>query len=248
MKPLVIGHRGASAYAPENTIASFNLAFGMGADGIELDVELTKDGVPVVFHFSDPNHPTHGIRSLGDKTIAEVEQIDVGTWFGEKFRGEKIPTLAKVLDAVGSRGRIVVEIKWSAVKLGNSDLERATAQVIGQSKNAKQVIISSFHPIAPYRMSRLAPDVPRALIYQEDLVPWLLNGPWFRWLTRPQEIHPAHEMLTLRFAAWAKQKGYRITPWAIDDPDEMKRVIPLGVDGIMSNKPDILRQIVDQNL
>ena len=196
MKPLGIGHRGASAYAPENTIAAFNRAFDMGADGIELDVELTKDGVPVVFHFSTPNHPTHGIRSLSAMTLAEVKHLDAGAWFDEKFRSERIPTLTEVLDAVGSRGKIVVEIKWSAVKLGNAALEQATAQVIQQSANAHQVIISSFHPIALYRIARLAPHIPRALIYQEDLFPWLLNGFWFRWLTRPQQIHPAHAMLT----------------------------------------------------
>ena len=245
-KPLVIGHRGASAYAPENTIAAFNLAFDMGADGIELDVELTRDGVPVVFHFSTPTHPTHGLRTLGDKTLAQVKQIDAGAWFDEKFRDEKIPTLAEVFAAVGSRGKVVVEIKWSAVKLGNADLERETAQVIRQCKNAKQVVVSSFHPIALYRMSRLVPDIPRALIYQEDLVPGLLNGPWFRWLTRPREIHPAHQMLTPKFAAWAHANKFSLTPWAIDDPNEMKRVIALGVDGIMSNKPDLLRKIVDQ--
>jgi len=227
-------------------LSAFNRAFDLGADGIELDVELTQDGIPVVFHFSTAAHPTHGLKSLQDLTLAQVKQLDAGAWFDQKFRGEKIPTLAEALDCVGTRGKIVVEIKWSGVKLGNAKLEQATAQVIRQATNAEQIIVSSFHPIALHRIARLLPKTPRALIYQEQLVPWLLNGFWFRWLTRPHQIHPAHEMVDARFVDWAKRNRYALTPWAIDDPAEMKRILDLGVAGMMSNKPDLLRQIIDQ--
>jgi glycerophosphoryl diester phosphodiesterase len=246
MKPLAIAHRGASAYAPENTLAAFNLAFEMGADGIELDVELTQDGVPVVFHF-DADNQTHGLRSLKTLTLAQVQQIDAGAWFDPKFRGERIPTLEQVLAAIGTRGQINIEIKWSAVQMGNDDLERATADVIARAQ-ANDVVISSFHPIALYRIARRLPRLPRALIYQQELIPALLNGPWFRFLVRPRALHPQCEMLTPSCAAWARRKGYQITAWHTEDPVEIKRLIALGVDGIMSNAPDILRQVIDETI
>ena len=246
MKPLVIAHRGASAYAPENTLAAFKLAFDLGADGIELDVELTKDGVPVVFHF-DPAEQTHGLRTLKGMTLAQVKQLDAGAWFGAKFSGEKIPTLAEVLAAIETRGLIVIEIKWSAVALGNADLERATAKVIAQASNRDNFVISSFHPIALYRMRRLTPNLPRALIYQSELMPAVLNGAWFRFLVRPHALHMAIQMVDSKRAIWARRKGYPIVAWHTEQPAEMRRLITLGVDGIMSNAPDVLRRVVDEN-
>lgn len=245
MKPLVIAHRGASKYAPENTLAAFNLAFEMGADGIELDVELTKDGVPVVFHF-DQNQQTHGHGTLQDLTLAQVKQLDAGAWFDAKFRGEKIPTLEQVLTTVGTRGLIVIEIKWSAVVLGNNKLERATANVITQTKITHNIVVSSFHPIALYRMRRLAPRVPRALTYQTEIIPALLNGSWFRALVQPHALHYECRMLDKKRAVWARNKNYEIVAWHTEDSNEMQRLIDLGVDGIMSNTPDVLRRVVDE--
>ncbi len=247
MKLLVIAHRGASAYAPENTLAAFNLAFDLGAHGVELDVELTKDGVPVVFHF-DQNRQTHRRRTLQDLTLAEVKQLDAGAWFDAKYRGEKIPTLEEVLATVGSRGLIVIEIKWSAVALGNDELERATAQVIAHAVNARNLVVSSFHPLALYRMRRLAPRVPRALIYQTELMPTLLNGAWFRALVQPRALHFECQMLDAKRAAWARRKKYEIVAWHTEEPAEMKRLIALGVNGVMSNAPDVLRCVVDKTM
>ena len=246
MKPLVIAHRGASAYAPENTLAAFKLAFDMGADGIELDVELTQDGVPVVFHF-DQDKQTHGLRSLKELTLAQVKQLDAGTWFGAKFRGEKIPMLAEVVEAMGTRGLIVVEIKWSAVSLGNAALERATAQVLAQASSQGNRVISSFHPLALFRMGRLAPNVPRALIYQTKLMPAVLNGPWFRSLVHPHALHVDIQMVDAKYTAWARLKQYPVVAWHTEEPAEMRRLIGLQVDGIMSNAPDVLRRVVDEN-
>ena len=248
MKPLVIGHRGASAYAPENTIAAFNLAFDMGADGIELDVVLTKDGVPVICHYSTSALPTHGIRSLHHLTLAEVKQIDAGVWFGEKFRGEtlRVPTLAEALDAVGSRGKMIIEIKRGPNEFKNDGREQATIDVVRQATRARNVILTSFHPISLYYIRQAEPNLPRGFIYHTKIFPWLLQGFWFRLLTHPQELHINEDMATPSYVAWAKRRNYRVMVYHPDEPNEMKRILALGVDGIMSNKPDLLRQTVDQ--
>jgi glycerophosphoryl diester phosphodiesterase len=217
----------------------------MGADGIELDVELAKDGVPVVFHF-DQHQQTHGLSTLKNMTLAEVKQLDAGAWFDAKFRGERIPTLEEVLSTIGMRGLVVIEIKWSAVFLGNDNLERAAAKVMSQAPSLKSLAISSFHAIALYRMRRLAPKVPRALIYQTELMPALLNGPWFRALVRPHALHVETQMLDTKYAEWARRKRYDIVAWHTEEPAEMQRLIALGADGIMSNAPDVLRRVVDE--
>jgi glycerophosphoryl diester phosphodiesterase len=245
MKPLVIAHRGASAYAPENTLSAFNLAYEMGADGIELDVQLTKDGVPVVFH-SESLHPTYSIRSLKEIPLDQVQQIDIGARFNSQYRGERIPTLAQVLDAVGARGKIIVELKRAANETQNDGREQAAAKVIQQAANAKNVIVSSFHPITLYRVRKLLPTLPRAFTYHKKIYPRLLHGFWFRLLTRPQELHIDEQMATLRYVQWAKRKGYRVVVYHPDEPEEMRRIIALGVDAIMSNKPDVLRRVVDE--
>ena len=245
-KPLVIGHRGACAYAPDNTLAAFNLAFEMGADGIELDVVLTADSVPVVFHPEmDPKHPTHGYKTLKGMTLAQVKQIDVGSWFDDKFRGERIPTLAEVFEVVNGRGIVNIEIKdWT---LDNNDIEAKTIQVVESFKMQDRVILSSFNPIRLARVMKINPHYPRGLIYTANLPPRFVHG-WFRSLAHATAIHPHYTML-LRDAqrvAWARSKGYAINTWHTMEPNEIRQLVALGVDSIMSNAPDILRKVVDE--
>ena len=242
MKPLVLGHRGASAYAPENTLASFNLAFDMGADGIELDVTLTKDGVPVVIHDDTVDRTTNGQGAIKTMTLAEVKQLDASFKF-EKFRGEtlRVPTLAEVLKSVGKRGIVNIELK--SATLQTDGIEAATLAVIEETGTAEHVLISSFNPFALYRMAQLDPHLPRGLLYADDL-PLYLRRAWLRPLAQPMAMHPKHTMVTSRLIAWAHRKGYKVNTWTVDDPGEARRLADLGVDSVMTNKPDVLRQVI----
>ncbi|MBI5652333.1 MAG: glycerophosphodiester phosphodiesterase [Chloroflexi bacterium] len=244
MKPLVIGHRGACAYAPDNTLASFDLAFQLGADGIELDVVLTADGVPVVFHPEmDPQHPTHGYKSLRRMTLAQAKQIDVGSWFNEKFRDEKIPTLAQVFELVNKRGIVNIELKdWT---LENNGIEAKTIEGIESAGMQDQVILSSFNPLRLERVRKINPRYPRGLIYSATLPPPITRA-WFRSIARPTALHPHYSIVMREYVAWARAKGYAINTWHTIEPDEMRRQIALGVDSIMSNAPDVLRRVVDE--
>ena len=245
MKPLVLGHRGASAYAPENTLAAFNLAFEQGADGIELDVTLTKDRVPVVIHDNQVDRTTDGHGDIRQMTFAEVQQLDAGCKF-DQYRGERIPTLAQVLDTLGTRGKIVLEIKRWANEFANDGRERIIANVIRQAKTADNLIVSSFHPFSMYWIAQELPQVPRAFIYHTNIFPWLVQRSWFRSLTHPRELHINEAMATSKYVRWAKNKKYSVTVYHPDEPEPMRRYLAMGVAGIMSNKPDVLRQTVDQ--
>jgi len=237
MKPLILAHRGASAYAPENTLTAFARAFELGADGVELDVTLTRDGVPIVIHDDTVDRTTNGKGAVQDLTLAEIQQLDAGAWFDEKFRGERIPTLAEVFDIVPAGKIVNVEIKGTSI--GDDGLPLAIIRVIEEQNFAARVILSSFNPFALYRASFLAPRIPRGLLYDSTL-PIYLRRAWLRPLARVTAMHPDNTLVTPRLVRWARAKKYKINTWTVDDPAEARRLADLGVDAIITNKPDIL--------
>jgi glycerophosphoryl diester phosphodiesterase len=241
MKTLNIAHRGASAYAPENTLAAFECAFEMGADGVELDVTLTKDGIPVVIHDDRVDRTTDGRGPIKKMTLNQVRELDAGLWFGPQFRGLKIPTLGEVLEAVGRRGVVNVELKSVSIK--TDGLEAVVAKVIEQSGIGDHVIVSSFNPFALNRMANLAPRLSRGLLYRENL-PIYLRRAWLRPMSHPTALHPRYPMVTSAYIRWAHGKGYKINTWTVDETKEMRRLIALGVNGIITNRPDALAKVI----
>jgi glycerophosphoryl diester phosphodiesterase len=242
MKPLVLAHRGASAYAPENTIAAFNLALEMGADGIELDVTLSKDGVPIVIHDDTVDRTTNGHGAIKEMTVAEIQQLDAHYQF-DQYAGEKIPTLAQVLDAIGKRGIVNIELKSTTFK--TDGLEIAVLAAIEDTRTTTNVIFSSFNPFALARMYDLNPRIPRGLLYSPGL-PIYLRRAWLRPLAHATAMHPECSMITAQYVAWAKNHGLKVNAWTTDEPEEMQRLIELDVDAIMTNKPDVLVRVVNQ--
>jgi glycerophosphoryl diester phosphodiesterase len=244
MATLNLGHRGASAYAPENTLAAFDLAFQMGVDGIELDVTLSRDGVPVVIHDDKVDRTTNGHGPIQQMTLAQIKQLDAGGWFNQKYCDEKIPTLAQVFELVGTRGIVNIELK--SMSLLNDGLEAAVGRVVEQAHANGRVIFSSFNPFSLYRMSQVLPRVRRGLLYAEDL-PIVLRRAWLRPLARPTAMHPKYTMISPAFVAWARGKGYSINTWTVNEPEEMQRLIGLGIHAIITNKPDVLTKILAQS-
>lgn len=268
--PLILGHRGACAYAPENTLAAFNLAFEMGADGVELDVTLSKDGVPVVIHDDAVDRTSDGKGRVGEMTVWEIQQLDAGKWFDAKYRGEKIPTLEEVLTSVPASKIVNVELKTQALRSWppratlpsrfefagisaqmflrlweSTNLEKTVVRVIEETKSADRVIVSSFNPMALYRVMKLKPSLPRGLLYFKEL-PIFLGRAWLRVLARPQALHPRNTTITGELAQWAHSRGYQLNTWTVDEPDETRRLMALGVNGIITNKPDVLRGVLRQ--
>jgi len=153
-RPLVLGHRGASAHAPANTVAAFRVADGAGAHGVELDVHLTADGVPVVIHDGSVDATTDGHGRVRDMTLREIQQLDAGSHFDAAFAGERIPTLAEALAAMGDRMLVNVELKPQSK--GTEDLERAVAKVVYETQMASRVWFSSFKPYSLHQIRRFA--------------------------------------------------------------------------------------------
>ena len=236
-RPLVIGHRGASAVAPENTLAAFERAFRDGADGIELDVTLSKEGVPVVLH-DDTLVRTAGSQGwVWSKSIFELKSLDAGIWFGSAFAKERIPTLAETLDLVRAKGIVNVEIKSSreAARHGGPpprELARAVVAVIDAHADADAIVVSSFDPRVLRHVARRAPRLKRGFLRSHRQIrPWWPFAAW----ARPDYFHP-DVPLAEEAARWIG--GWdRVLVWTVDGAMEQERLASLGVRALITNRP-----------
>jgi glycerophosphoryl diester phosphodiesterase len=218
---LKIGHRGARAYEPENTLSSFRRAVELGVDAIELDVRKTKDNEIVVIHNSDVNKTTDGSGAVSDFTLEEIKRFVTE-------KGEHIPTLEEVLDAVGKRVKVLVELKETGIEENVLDL-------IQRKRLIENVILISFHEDVLRKVRELNDTVTTGLIYVRHKNPiqsaldlkaeYLL--PLYRF-THSANVKKAHE------------KGLKVIVWTINTKEEALEYKNKGVDGIATDRPDIL--------
>jgi len=244
-RPLNIGHRGASAAAPQNTLAAFRKAIELGADGVELDAQLSADGVPVVIHDFVVETTTDGTGRVADKTLAELKASDAGSKFSPEFAGERIPTLAEVFEAI--EGRLLINIELKDFDSFGGKLEAPVVEVVRKHAMEQRVLFSSFNPFVLYAVKRLAPDIPAGLLYREDL-PIHLRRAWLAALIPHEARHPRCSMVTEATVKWCHMRGLRVNTWTVDEPADMCRLIALGVDGIITNRPDLLRDVLEDNV
>ncbi len=162
-----IAHRGASAVAPANTLAAFEKAAELGADGIEFDVHLSADGAPVVIHDFAVDATTDGSGRVAEMDLAQLKQLDAGSRFDPAFAGERIPTLEEVLQTFGDRLLLNVELKSTSPR--DDGLERAVLALVEQYELGSRVLLSSFNPFSLRRAKKLAPHVRVGLLYAPDL-------------------------------------------------------------------------------
>jgi glycerophosphoryl diester phosphodiesterase len=237
---LIIAHRGASAVAPENTLAAFEMAEALGADGIELDVRLCADGVPVVIHDATVDGTTNGSGRVADMTLTELKELDAGSGFDPAFAGELIPTLAETLETVGRKLLLNIELKGEG--LLSRGLARAVVDVIRQHGLGERVLLSAFNPLTLRRVQKIAPQIPTALLYASAPLPRFARLV----ARRPYAaLHPHVAAVSGEHVGWIRRRGYRIHVWTVDDPREMRRLIGWGVDGIITNVPDQLCRLLE---
>ena len=217
-------------------------ALELGADGIEFDVHLSADGVPVVVHDFRVDDTTDGHGRVAEMTLAQIRELDAGSSFDPAFAGERIPTLEEVLETFGERLLLNIELKYLGLR--DNGLERAVIAQVERRGLGGRVIFSSFNPFALRRAARLAPHIPVGLLYAPDM-PLPLRRAWLAPLCPHQARHPEHSMVDARYMAWARRRGYHVNTWTVDDPDEMRRLIGLGVDSIITNTPDVLRLVLE---
>jgi glycerophosphoryl diester phosphodiesterase len=240
---LNFAHRGASHDAPGNTLAAFRLAREMGADGVELDVQASKDGEAVVIHDFTVDATTDGQGAVKDKTLAELKELDAGSSFDDRFAGQRIPTLQEVIVEVGHQLLLNIELKTKV--FGSADLVAEVVRLIEDHNLVHRAIVSSFNPFALHQVKRLNPRLNTGILYFFDLPANLVRALLIA-LADPDALHPEKGLVTQEYMNWAKERGYRVNAWTVDEPAEMERLIALGVDGIITNRPDVLRKVLEK--
>ena len=231
MMPKIIAHRGASAHAPENTLAAFQLALEQGSDGIELDVMLSRDGELVVIHDDTVDRTTNGAGSVKDMTLAELQMLDAGDH-------EKIPSLSEVFDLVGGKFLINIELKNYSTLFDALPIE--VAKLVESRGLADSIIISSFNPINLPRFKRRLPEISVGLLTQpQQARRWLWN------LFRYDALHPYFSDVDAALVAEMHDRGKAVNVWTCDDPEELRRLAALGVDSIITNAPDHTREVLE---
>ncbi len=233
-KPAIIAHRGASAYAPENTLAAYELAVRQKADAIEMDAKLTRDGHVVLFHDQTLLRTTGMPGRVINSTLADLRRLDAGSFFDVAYRGEPIPTLEEVLSAIGHQ--IIVFIELTNYASLTDDLPTQVAEIVVQQGMADRVIFSSFNPIALIRMRKILPEVPQGLLAQ---IGWkgALARSWLGMVLRYQALILSINDIHRKLVQNTHQRGCAIMVHTVNKPDEMRRFIKMGVDGIITDDP-----------
>lgn len=237
---LVVGHRGAMGSCPENTMASFERAVELGADWIELDVHLTRDGRLAVIHDETLERTTTGSGLVKDHTLDELQQLDAGAWFDATFAGERIPSLEQVLRWAAARERVVdIEIKNAPVRYDG--IERAVVDALDRTGMSEQAIVISFDHPTVQRVKALDARVATGVLYAArpvDAVALARQADADAIL--PHWAYVADEDVGVAHAA-----GIAVAPWVSSDPAVLRRLVAAGVDAIGTNHPDVLRQVLD---
>ena len=226
-RPWVLGHRGASAHATENTLAAFARARADGADGVELDVVPCASGEALVFHDDDLRRLAGRPERICDLGFPALRDLRL-------TGGEAIPTLDEVMEVLGDL-MVNVELKAPVGPAGLS-LARTMAAHIGRAAWREQVLVSSFNPIALGLFRALAPSVPTGLLFHPDQARPLREG-WARHVLRPQAVHPEHTQIDPGTIARWRSEGYLVNTWTVDDAAELRRLAALGVDAVICNDP-----------
>jgi glycerophosphoryl diester phosphodiesterase len=239
--PLIFAHRGASAYAPENTLASFRLAAELGADGIELDTKLSSDGVVVVMHDQTVDRTTNGKGSTSNLTADALHQLDAGSHFSLKYKGEPVPTLEEVFEAVGNRVYINVELTNYASPL--DALPGRVAELIRKHGLVDRVIISSFHPLNLIRFRKLLPSVPLALLALKGQAGGWARS-WVGGLFPQNALHPYFSDVDAALVERVHRGGKKVNVWTVNNEAEICRLLACKVDGIITDDPVLAKKVL----
>jgi len=221
---LIVAHRGASAYEPENTIRSFDNAFQLGADFVELDVRLSKDGSLVVIHDEAVDRTTNGSGLVRDLTLSELKLFDAG-------KGEKIPTLEEVLELFSEpKHKFFIEIKEPGLE------EKLLENIIGREAE-ERVVITSFYHTALRKIKRKRKNIKCGVIFASQPI----NPENLAKDAKASILLPKLQYVNAEMVRRAHKNNLSIIPWPVNNEGDAKKMIQLDVDGIVTDKPDLLK-------
>lgn len=241
---IVIAHRGASAYYPENTMAAFEGAVEMNAEMIELDIMMSKDGVPVAFHDAHLDDHTDGTGELKNYTLDALRRLDAGSWFDSKYSDQKIPTLEEVLKFSAGKIALNIEIKTEAVSDSlKGGVEEKSLKLVKKYGMENHVLFSSFDYRAIAHLKELDPDIPAAILFEPnqsgDLLPSGLIDKY-----GADAFNCSYRQLNKQWLGDIKEKDIPVFVYTVDQPGRMRKLLKKEVTGIFTNKPDVLWEVL----
>jgi len=240
MKQEIYAHRGASGYAPENTLEAFALAAEMHADGVELDVHICRSGELVVTHDETVDRCSEGSGRVGDMTLSALKALHFNRTF-PAFEDARIPTLEEVFQLLRPTGlKINIELKNSVAAYPG--LEEKTLEAAGKHGMLDRILFSSFNHYSLLRVKQLAPDMPCGLLYEATMV-----KPWAYAVALGMDaLHPAFSEVLLPggHCAAAHRAGIRVNTWTVNREEDIRSVLREGADGVITNYPDRARKIL----
>ncbi|WP_309491849.1 glycerophosphodiester phosphodiesterase family protein [Candidatus Hecatella orcuttiae] len=219
LKVLCIAHRGASAYEPENTLAAVEAAIALKADMVEVDLRLSKDGFPVVVHDRTVDRTTDGSGPVGNLTLDQLKKLDAGG-------GARIPTLEEVVSAVKDKAGLVVELK-------EKGLEKKVLESLKPLRS--RVMVTSFFHTALKKVKELDPQVETGIIIKSE--PLQISQLILQ--AKANAVFPDYRYVTATMVKEAHRNGFAIIPWTVDEIGEAQRLVRMGVDGIVTNRPNL---------
>ncbi|WP_159067740.1 glycerophosphodiester phosphodiesterase [Paenibacillus ihuae] len=252
-KVYTIAHRGASGYAPENTIPAFELAVEMKADIIEIDIHLTKDGIPVVIHDDTVNRTTNGKGYVKNMTLEQLERLDAGTWFNEsypmfardKYAGTTIPTLDQVFETFGKEIKYILEIKDSAPSPG---IETLINESIQKYDLEDVVAIHSFSAGSLRKFHKINPDIPLYQLVWYDYNAVRVSETYLKDIkSYAVGISPNFQGISKAYVSQVKNFGLKVMPYTVNYQVNMDKAYSWGVDGVYTNFPDRLLEVIKTN-
>ncbi|MGW1670841.1 glycerophosphodiester phosphodiesterase [Streptomyces sp. NPDC002324] len=250
--PLVVAHRGASAYAPENTLAAVDKADEMGVEWVENDVQRTRDGRLVVVHDAtltrttnvEELYPERAPWNVADFTAAEIARLDAGSWFGDAYAGARVPTLEQYMRRVSrNHQKLVLEIKNPQLYPG---IEQETLKVLGNEgwlgpAHLDRLVIQSFGADAVRRVHELRPAVKTGLLGTPDIADLPEYATFSDQINSSYTTISESYVATLHALVGPHGKPLEILTWTVNDAVNARRVAGYGVNGIITNKPDVVR-------
>lgn len=251
-RPLIIAHRGASASAPENTLAALSTAVELNADAVEIDIHMTADGELVAIHDDTLDRTTDSTGNVRDLTLSQVKHLDAGSWFyqqGIQILWDRhqlsVPTLREALDVVRGRTALLVELKRPGLYPGIEERLLSTLRdygMISADGRCESVIVQSFDSGSLRRLASLAPGITRCQLTPPGPTP---SGPLLdEIVTYAHGIGPCRTTVTVNLVEAAHARGLFVCPYTVNSPDEMRARIEMGVDGLISDNCVQLKRVI----
>lgn len=236
-------HRGFCSQYPENTLLAFEKAIELGCDGLETDVQFSKDKELVMFHDEWLDRTTTGKGFVKDHTLKELKELDASypDKFGDKFKGQKIPTLREYFEMVKDLDFVTnIELKTSVFEyLG---IVEETLKLIDEYSLRDRIIISSFNHYTVKQFKALAPDVKCGFLFGD----WVIDAGKYVKAQGIECAHPIYNNLTDEYFKEMKDAGREINSWTINEYSDIERLAKMGIDSIISNYPDRVKEVLDK--